>query len=136
MLGAFLQRFPVGQARAFLLHVFRIPPLLDGRHAGLAEVLHLAGGGRLVHRVLAGRRPDLHGDVQVAGLEAGELCEVVRLHVFDVEPSILQRLAHEPGRDQLTGPVVKRHFYGIFGVFGERRSAKCNKQPHRHRGGH
>ena len=123
-----------GQARALLLHVFGVPPLLDGEHAGLAEVLDLAGGGRLVHRVAAGRLPDLHGHVQIAGLEAGELGEIVGLHVFDVEPGVLQRLAHEPRGDQLPGPVVQRELYGVFRVFGERRSAYGKNRQRRHRG--
>ena len=81
---AVLERLPVGQARALLLHVGREPPLLDGLHPGLAEVDRVAGRERGVHGLLAGGRPDLHGDVQVASLQPGELGEVVGLDVLDV----------------------------------------------------
>ena len=90
-LGAVFQRFPVRQAGAFLLHVGRIPPLFLGLHAGRADVLDLAGGGRGIHRLAARGLPHLHRDMEIAGLEARELGEKDRrpfdgAHVIATSP--------------------------------------------------
>ena len=57
----------------------------------------------------AGGLPHLHRHVQVAGLQPGELRQVVGLHVFDVVAGLLQHAAHQLGGDELAGPVVQRH---------------------------
>jgi hypothetical protein len=89
-----LQRLPVRQARAFLLHILREPPFLLGEHAGLAEVFDLAGGSPGIQRLAARRLPDLHGDVQIAGFQPGELGKVVGLDIFDRVSGLLQYLTH------------------------------------------
>ena len=44
--------------------------------------------------------------MKVAGLEAGELGDVVGLLVLDVVTGLLQHLAHDVGGDVLAGPVM------------------------------
>jgi hypothetical protein len=106
--GAALERLPIGEPRAFLFHVFGIPPFFDGQHAGLAEVLDTAGGHCFVQRILAGRRPDLHRHMQIAGLQACELRQVISRHVFDRLARLFQHRAHDPRADELPRPVVQR----------------------------
>ena len=54
--------------------------------------------------------PHLHGDVQVARFQAGELGDVVGLNVFDIVTGFFQYFAHDAGRDELAGPVMEREF--------------------------
>jgi hypothetical protein len=112
-LGAIAERFPVRETRALLLHVKRVPPLLDRQHPGFPEILDISGGDGLVQRLLAGGRPHFHGDVQVTRLQAGELRQVIRLHIIHSVSGLLQHFPHDPGADQLAGPVVQGQLYRI-----------------------
>ena len=113
-LGALVKCFPVRQARAFFLHVQRVPPFFDGKHASLAEIRGLTRFEALFHGLLAGGFPHLHGDVEVTRFQAGELGDVVGLLVFHVITHLFQHPAHDMGGDVLAGPIVNGQNYGIF----------------------
>ena len=126
-LGTAVQRFPVGQPRTLFLHVHRVPPFLFGVHPGFAEIDGLAGGERRIHRLLAGGFPHFHRDVQIAGFEAGELRDVIRLHVFDVIAGFFQYLAHQRRRQVLPGPVMQGQLDRVFRLDRARRQGECRK---------
>ena len=137
-LRAPVERLPVGQSRAFLLHVHRIPPFLDRDHAGLVEIDRLAGRERRLHRVLAGGLPYLHRDVQIAALQARELRDVIGLHVLDVVAHLIEHRAHDVGGDVLAGPVVDGELDRILRLHGRRgrragephHGQHCHREPH------
>src|SRR3546814_3744420 len=54
-----------------------------------------------------------HGDVQVTGLQPGELRDVVGLHVLHVVACLLQHRAHDLCGDELAGPVVQGELDGV-----------------------
>ena len=110
-LGAFrvLQRFPVGQARAFLLHVFGIPPLFLGLRSELAEALGLAGRVGGLHGLAGGGVPELHADVEVAvGQAGGQAGEIVGGRIFDGVAELFQDAAEDLGVEVDAGPVEQR----------------------------
>ena len=130
-----VERLPVRQPRTCLLHVHRIPPLLDRDHAGLTEIDGLAGRERRLHRILAGGLPHLHRDVQIAGLQARELRDVVGLHVFDVVAHLVEHRAHDVGRDVLAGPVMDGELDRVLRLHGRGRggAGEHRHSQHRHR---
>ena len=110
-LGAFriLQRFPIGQAGAFLLHVFGIPPFFLGLGAERAELLGLAGGVGRLHRLAGGRVPEFQADRQVAiGQAGGQAREIVGGRIFDRVAELFEDAAQDLGVEIDAGPVEQR----------------------------
>ena len=70
--------------------------------AGFTDIDDIAGGHGLVQRAASGGFPDLHGKVEIAGLQPGKLGDVIGLNVFDIAiPGLFQDAAHDLGVDQL-----------------------------------
>src|SRR5689334_19842758 len=68
-----LERFPIGQAWALLLHVERIPPLFLGLGAEHAELFGLTRCVRRLHGFARCRVPEFEADREVAiGKTGGE----------------------------------------------------------------
>ncbi len=107
---------PIGQGRAFLLHIDGIPPVFLGLGPKLAQALGLARGVGGLHGIACGRIPLLGDHVDIAGGEAGRQArEIIGGYVIDVVAKAMQDAAQDFGVDVDARPIEERDLDRILG---------------------
>ena len=111
-----LERFPIGQARALLLHIDRIPPLFLGLGAERSELFGLARGIRSLHSFTCRRVPIFDADRDVAiGETGGQARKIVAGGIFDRIAQLLENAAKDFGIDIDAGPIEQSDLDRIVG---------------------
>jgi hypothetical protein len=114
-------------------------PGFAGLDAEIAQLHHLAGGGRLVIGLAHIVRPDFQGGGHRAVLDRLELRQIAGRGIFHIVAHALQHFAGDIGGDVLAGPFIDRQLdrigaFGDAGRLGRRQRAAGHDQRQRRRG--